>query len=260
MKFVNIDRITWRQDPAIPFDGEKGMKPISEEDSEGLRAIFHINSTETLDGKRVLIIDEQRETGDTQTVAKKLFKLAFPSSEVDTAEWIAPSSKYNASTGEHVPEPKEIPVWYPKKDMQNGLFGIEGRGIYDPDPNTPPTNQRYTQASMQFLGTTPKTERRDEEYTEEENEAILRLHEQYNLEEDTSKKEKIREKIELFKHGEYDPKSEQLRKEIGQLVLDAMNHRLYPLVRNSREEVFGLTREEYYKKRQQTLKERKFGK
>lgn len=63
MKFVNIDRLNWRKNPDTPIDEPGGgMIDPTEEDLDGIRRIFNIDEKHKLDGKRILIVDEQSET------------------------------------------------------------------------------------------------------------------------------------------------------------------------------------------------------
>lgn len=266
MKFVNIDRIHWRTNPSKPIDKQEDMRQPTADEIQGLRNIFHITSpsgkttNKSLVGKRVLIVDEQKETGDTLKVAAKLFEQAFPDAKlIDTYAWIEPETEYNPKTGERVPVVKEIPVWYPQKNQANALFPTDGRGIYDPAPNgTKITrqNKRLTKESYRFLGTPARRVKHDSELSDTELAQIDEL--ETSLSKKTSEEQKaaIRGKIESIQTEE-DPKSIKLRKEIGQMAIDFANGKFMPRIPSDRLALQGMTKEEYYKKRAQYLKKPK---
>ncbi|PJE65471.1 hypothetical protein COU91_01465 [Candidatus Saccharibacteria bacterium CG10_big_fil_rev_8_21_14_0_10_47_8] len=245
VKFANIDRLQWREDPTIAFDGDNNRRVATEADIESLRSIFTIDKQHNLDDRRILVVDEQSETGDTLTTAVDLFSQAFPTSTVDGAAWIRHGTVYDPTTRKRVTEVKEIPVWYPRKNDQTGLYHQEGRGIFDPVPtrnrNTP---ERYLEGSWKFTGTAPWIRKADAELSDDEQAEIRRLQEGITQSEDTQTKNALQRRIETIQTY-YDPRSLALRNDIGHMVLNLMQGRLFPMMYTDRQELFGKQKNEY---------------
>ena len=147
IKFVRIDRIPWRLSPRQSFD-EGGMRPITNSEVRGLRAIFEIGSSNVLDDRRILVIDEQSETGDTLRVATSLFERAFPHSTVFATAWITSV----VLGGQR--EVRKIPAWYPLDRNWTPDEDQTGRGVFDPvpyDPRAPAHAPRFLPESYPFV-------------------------------------------------------------------------------------------------------------
>jgi hypoxanthine phosphoribosyltransferase len=125
--FLNIDREQWLPVIDPEHTGVYNIGAIPEEAINSLRAIYQpigsdVNDKTTLDGKRVLIVDEVGVTGSTLKIAAQLLKRAIPDAEFGTAHWMSPGifSDTNGSRN------NDIPVWYKQHDAR-------GRGVADRD-------------------------------------------------------------------------------------------------------------------------------
>ncbi len=262
LKFANIDRLVWRKDPTKEMD-EGGMLPVTDEDVRGLRSVFQVDTHSAsqrekhgLDGKRILIVDEQSESGDTIRIAKKLFEQAFPTAEIDAAAWIwHPSSV--GKNGERLSDVKEIPMWYPARDPDTGLHTKEeGRGVFGPtayDPGRPAHGGRFPAESYKFLSTPPRIPKAGLSKTEELELAKLRR----GLESasEGQERQRILKAIELV-HTKTDPESLQLRKEIGQMAIDFNEGRLWPAITANRHEIKGMDPIDYNRRAATVRKQR----
>lgn len=246
IKFANIDRLAWRKDPQQEIE-EGGARQITSEDAAGLRAIFNYGSkSNDLVGKRVLIIDEQAETGDTMKVARRLFEKAFPESDFETMAWIRHPHSMGRD-GTRVSTVKEIPMWYPPKDAKTNLHKETGRGVFGPVPYIAGkpyygAEDRFPPESYQFLSSKPRLQKM--EFSEEEQLELAKLRNQLAAEEDQQKKQTIRQAIEHIQTYT-DPESIQLRREIGQMALDFASGKLFPVITTDRVEILGLSPREY---------------
>lgn len=255
VKFVNIDRLSWRKDHLKEM-ADGGMKEITDEDIGGLRSIFHFrhhdkegelvkNKTNELDGKRILVIDEQSETGDTLKVAQALFEKAFPKSQVERAAWIYHPFSISRN-GARESKITEKPAWYPPDDAQ-GLSKDTGRGVHSSVPFNPekPVHgdpDRFPRESYQFLSTKPYLPKTEFNLDEEFQLASLRR----RLEQATDPEEekRLERGIDRLTHVP-DEESKQLRREIGQMALDFINKKIHPMITTDREEILGIPADEY---------------
>lgn len=117
IKFLNIDREQWG-----PFIGRSESETgginvdlIPQENINDLRKIFasvQPGDKETLlTGKRVMVIDEVRSSGDTLFMSERIIKRAFPDADnVDGAYWMLKPAERDAKSG--VMRSGEVPVWY----------------------------------------------------------------------------------------------------------------------------------------------------
>ena len=206
MRFVRIDRLAWRLDRRRSF-AEAGMRPVTDDEVRGLRAVFQIGTRNELDGRRLLVIDEQSETGDTLRVARILFEKAFPTSQTTTMRWI--NSRIDPRTGH--PAVVKIPAWYPLDDALGGPDDPRGRGVFDPVPyesDRPAHGPRFPPESYPFLCTPAISEPGGEARAS-------------------------------------DPASMQLRLEVRRLVEDFLAGRIHPLISTERETIRGVPALEY---------------
>ena len=147
IKFVRIDRLPWRVAPRLSFE-EGGVRPITQHEVDGLRGIFDVGRINVLDGKRILIVDEQSETGDTLTIARQLFQKAFPSSSITATAWVTST----IAGGRR--EVRKIPAWYPIEGNWTANEDQTGRGVFDPvlyAPDAPAHLPRFGRHSYPFL-------------------------------------------------------------------------------------------------------------
>lgn len=239
VKFANIDRLFWRKNPDQEIE-EGGARRITDDDVSGLRAIFN-HKENTLDGKRVLIVDEQSESGDTLRVAEKLFKQAFPDADIDGFSWIR--HRYTIEKGQKKYEVREIPMWYPPKDEKSKNFKITGRGVFNPIiDKAKHENERFPENSYQFLST--KARLLKTEFSLEEQHELAALRDQLLQAKDEEEERKIESQIEkIMTMG--DPESLQLRKEIGQMAVDFARGKLFPAITSERQEILGKPALEY---------------
>lgn len=153
MRFLNIDRLPWRIDPAVEISTHpSNFREPSEADIRGLRAIFappnkKATDTSPLDGKRILIIDEVSDSGDTMLVSTKLVERAFPTSKIKGHNWM---DDYRVGPqGEKIV--LDVPVWYESEEQT-------GRGVMGQlTDNSPLANKKSNllPESHQFLSTRP---------------------------------------------------------------------------------------------------------
>jgi hypothetical protein len=242
IKFLNIDRVPWRNEPNTPL-AEAGMKPIKPEHLEGLRNIFQDSrGNDLMDGKRVLIVDEQAETGDTLTVAKTLLDKAFPTSTFDRYAWMQ-----HPASG-----PVQKPAWYPMNSkLANGEEDQAGRGVFNPashNPRRPAHGPRFAPESYPFLSTIPlrqiALESLSRKDTREYMERAARAQQLVNA--DPAEAKNLHDQAERML-TEKDRKSIRLRREIGQMVMDFTEGRLQPYIRTSRKRILGQPRDKYNK-------------
>ncbi len=151
--FLNIDREHWRdQTGGKEFgSGQVTVKDVEQETIESLRAIFLNNVPEDvagtedlkrklsesseedisdqpslLDGKKVLIVDEVKFTGDTLKIAQKFLETAFPDAEFATHHWMtSPKAVDPNAKPTGLPD---VPVWY-RQDSEKGR-GVANRDVY----------------------------------------------------------------------------------------------------------------------------------
>lgn len=137
VNFLNIDRGIWiKKTGSFEDDTGPGVRVDRStvgRDIANLRAAFMANRHDVglhgeefdhpglLDGKRIMIVDEVRVSGNTLEIAKQFVQKAFPSSSVIAEHWMHPmidedkvGNRFNS----------DIPVWYSDKTAL-------GRGIGD---------------------------------------------------------------------------------------------------------------------------------
>lgn len=253
-KFLNIDRLTWRQE----HDVEGDFHNITDADVAALRSIFDLNGHNLLDGeseakpRRVLVVDELSESGDTQGVAKDLLERATHHTVVDTFAYM-PSEKRDTAAGTSY-EWASFPTWYPHKDAA-GRHAEDGRGVLDPKIWNAQESLVNPRSANKFLSRPP-------EYTFSEKEISQIPLLKTELEAiDTTTPERARRVRELsarigqltlgFIHR--DPKAEKLRRDMKRLARDFKASRLYPVISANRETIGGQPATEYYRLRRESL-------
>lgn len=242
-KFANIDRLNWRKNPSLEMN-EGGSKPITEEHTRALRSIYQIGKQNQLDHKRILVVDEQSESGDTLKIAKELFSQAFPDSSVDGYAWINHSSTEDKN-GQKTYHVKEIPVWYPPKNSQ-GLHPEDGRGVGNPkpfNPANPAHGPRFPKEAYPFLSTPIYKEKTH--FTTEQRLELAELRKKSESQELTEVERRNVEARVKSLTTERDPKSLQLREEIQRMVGRFASGYLFPRVATERETILGLPAREY---------------
>ena len=122
-KYANIDRLDWRE---IVGSDEVGVVDVQEAGQEAIQSLRNIFSDPDspglglFDGKRVMIVDEVKASGDTLRIAEEFIKAAFPSAEVKGAWWMI--SDRRLANGH-----KEVPVWY-NEDTPYGR-GVDNKNV-----------------------------------------------------------------------------------------------------------------------------------
>lgn len=147
-RFVNIDREQWWGYTSGSEFGVIDVSKVPDKAISALRRVFLPRSHSSiawLDGRRVLVVDEGKNTGDTLHIARGLFARAFPTADVRTAHWMDPGSTRDRSGMRRT---SEVPVWYRADTWQGRLVGNRL------DPDNPRTTERNQEASL-FLSTRP---------------------------------------------------------------------------------------------------------
>lgn len=257
IKFANIDRLHWRIDPDQEIvEGGKMREPTLDE-IQGLRSIYDVDEQHTISGQNVLIVDEQKESGDTLAVAQDLFSRAFPESRFESAAWISHPYRYTTN-GEKVYDVSEIPVWYPKKDAQK-LHAVEGRAVYDPrdiDPSDPRDPlRRIPQAGRQFLSSRPRI-LKDISMDLEAQKELTYIDTQLAIEQDEAVRSILLGRRNQIRYETIDQKGLKLRREIGAMALDFVHGKLHPSIVTDRVEIAGLPADEYHALAAATKKKR----
>lgn len=148
-RFVNIDREQWWGHTGGSEFGVIDVSKVPGSAITALRRVFlpHADSsTAWLDGQRVLVVDEVKNTGDTLQIARGLFGRAFPTADVRTAHWMDPGRTRDRSG---LRRTSEVPVWYRADTWQGRLVGNRL------DPDNPRSTTRNREASL-FLSTRPR--------------------------------------------------------------------------------------------------------
>lgn len=125
IKFANIDREQWAvaMGRSEGRDGKgitlEGVHPDTIDSLTGLFATRNMSEheyvseedTTLFDHKNVLIIDEVMTSGDTLTMATKLFERAFPdANSIRGTYWMTPEKKYDTKSGGT--RNADLPIWY----------------------------------------------------------------------------------------------------------------------------------------------------
>ncbi|MGY1829065.1 hypothetical protein ACI8AA_01405 [Geodermatophilus sp. SYSU D01180] len=120
-RFVNIDRNQWATSVDPEGRGTTHVERLDPSIFRSLRSIFlrHPADREegltvrvdrapaTLDGRRLLIVDEVQSSGRTLDYAQRFFRKAFHDVHVEGAHWMGGLTTRGTATGN-----ADIPVWY----------------------------------------------------------------------------------------------------------------------------------------------------
>lgn len=153
MRFLNIDRMPWRVDPDVEIATHRNnFRTPSDKDIEGLRAIFAVpgktaGDTSPLDGKRILVVDEVSDSGDTMYAATSLLASAFPEAEIKGHNWMNEYEIAHDGSKRVI----DVPVWY-EKDKETGRGVLGQQTAASPFANK---KSALTAESHQFLSTRP---------------------------------------------------------------------------------------------------------
>lgn len=123
--FLNIDREHWRDATGGKEygSGQVDVNHVDQSVIDSLRSILLEQEPKAgaeigelasmLDGKRVLIVDEVKFTGDTLKIAEKLLERAFPDATFTTHHWMtSPKAAVKDARSSGLPD---VPVWYRQK-------------------------------------------------------------------------------------------------------------------------------------------------
>lgn len=123
--FLNIDREQWLPTVDPHRNGNIDINAIHPEVIKSLRSIYQRESVESdgatsLDGKRILVVDEVSVSGDTLRIAKAILEKAVPEAHFDTAHWMMPETVSDKRGNKRN---NDIPVWYKQHDHTGRLVG-----------------------------------------------------------------------------------------------------------------------------------------
>ena len=121
-RFVNIDREQWWSHTGGSEFGVIDVSKVPAESIAKLRRVFLPRADSLnawLDDKRVLVVDEVKNTGDTLQIARGLFERAFPTADVRIAHWMDPG---NFTDPSGMRRTSDVPVWY-RADTWQGRLG-----------------------------------------------------------------------------------------------------------------------------------------
>lgn len=151
-RMVNIDREQWWDVTGASETGVVDVDRIPDGVVEALRRVFqHLDAAPSdpswLDGRKVLVVDEVYNTGDTLRIARGLFERAFPSADIRGDHWMTPGVKVDRAGNRRT---AEVPVWYRADTWAGRLVGNRM------DPTNPPATRRNSSGAL-FLSTRPRT-------------------------------------------------------------------------------------------------------
>lgn len=151
-RMVNIDREQWWDQTGASETGVVDVGRLPPKIIDSLRAVFQpAGVTRTartwLDGRRVLVVDEVYNTGDTLRIAQGLFQRAFPEADIRGDHWMTPGTKIDRAGNRRT---AEVPVWYRADTWTGRLVGNRM------DPDNPPTTVRNRSGAL-FLSTRPRS-------------------------------------------------------------------------------------------------------
>ncbi len=126
IKFLNIDREQWGVILGRSEDQGISIELLPQERVDELRAVFKPilpqDSADTmLTGKKVMLVDEIRVSGDTLEMAHKILARAFPDAEdIQSHYWMNGKVKIDPKSGSRYNS--EIPVWYSDREVTGRLI------------------------------------------------------------------------------------------------------------------------------------------
>ena len=136
IKFLNIDREQWGDTVGRSEDSMVNVSAIPEEQINELRQVLSSESTDKLQedtrpdpeksyltGKKVMVIDEVRVSGDTLHIADRILRRAFPeAAEIVPVAWMEGQARIDPQSGQR--RNVNNPIWYSKTK-------VAGRGVND---------------------------------------------------------------------------------------------------------------------------------
>jgi hypothetical protein len=156
LRMANIDREQWW---GLTGASETGVVDVARVPSTvigGLRSVFLQRRPDNgvdpfgipswLDGRRVLVIDEVSNTGDTLRIARGLVKAAFPTADVRSEHWMTPGAVRERGG---LARAAQVPVWYRSDTWEGRLVGNRL------DPANPPVSWRSSRGAL-FQSTRPR--------------------------------------------------------------------------------------------------------
>lgn len=156
IRFANIDREQWWHVTGGSETGSVDVARVPASAIDALRSVFLTRRPEAgepvtaitspLDGKRILVVDEVSNSGDTLRIATGLVRRAFPTAEVDGTHWMTPGPVTERGGLTRV---RDVPVWY-RADTWTGR--LVGNRL---DPDNPPQTWRSTAGAL-FQSTRPR--------------------------------------------------------------------------------------------------------
>lgn len=136
-KFINIDREQWGAIVGRSEDGPIDVSSIPEERIDELRKIFspigkiHDMSQKAPDesmfsGKKIMVVDEVNNSGDTLRIAHRILERAFPdASDIQSVRWMDGQVKRDKKG---VGRSTKAPVWYKQDEVKGRLVGDRNLG------------------------------------------------------------------------------------------------------------------------------------
>lgn len=251
-KYLNIDRLLWRKDQEV----ENEFHDISPDDIHALRSIFQFKQGNVLDGqRRILVVDEISESGDTQRIASKLIEAAFPDATVRSFAYMTPEIRLTKAGPSY--EYPSFPAWYPPKDSR-GHHAEDGRGVLDPlvwDADSSIDTPRRTN---KFLSSPPSHRLSDEEIRDATTPLMQELEEladEPESEENQERKASIQQRLGKLSTGLVvrDPKAEMLRRDVRRLGRDFRAGRLLPIFTAVRDRIGDRDADDYYSARRDRM-------
>lgn len=153
--FTNIDREHWWTLTGATESGHINIDDIPATAITALRTTFlrqrptsrpaH-ETPSWLDQRRILVVDEVSNTGDTLRIATGLIQRAFPTADVASDHWMSPGSTRDPGG---LTRTANVPVWYRSDSWEGRLVGDRL------DSRSPPTSWR-NKAGALFQSTRPR--------------------------------------------------------------------------------------------------------
>ncbi len=155
-RFVNIDREQWWDQTGATETGTVDVTKVPVEAIDSLRSVFvkapgspgtsPFESSAWLDGRRILVVDEVSNTGDTLRIASGLLARAFPTADIRGDHWMSPGTSIDRSG---LRRTANVPIWYRDDTWHGRLIGNRL------DPDNPPATARNRTGGL-FLSTRPR--------------------------------------------------------------------------------------------------------
>lgn len=129
IKFLNIDREQWGPVLGRSEGGMINVNNLPADAAEGLKQVYapiagisEEKDSSLLTDKRIMIVDEIRQSGDTLTMSKAILNKVFPdAAEINGAYWMPGKIERDPKSGGMVG--KGGPVWYSDREVTGRLVG-----------------------------------------------------------------------------------------------------------------------------------------